>query len=114
MTAACRLELYAKGFARFKKLLTPLIVVGALIYAVSILSVFDIYPALLENAMHGLRYATLVLQPIAFFCLFGGIMSLAMEVELPNIASRAKLLADEHLTFLIFLAFFQQILLFPY
>ena len=93
LTAAYRLELYAKGFARFKKLLMPLIAVGVLLYAVSILSVFDLYPAVLESVTHGLRYATLILQPIAFFCLFGGIMSLAMEVELPNIASRAKLLA---------------------
>jgi len=64
-----------------------------MIYGVSILSLFDIYPALLESALHGLQYATIILQPIAFFCLFGGIVALALEVELPNIASRAKLLA---------------------
>ena len=93
LTAACRLELYAKGFARFKKWLIPLVAVGTLLYAVSILSVFGIYPEILEIATHGLRYATIVLQPIAFFCLFGGIMALAIEVELPSIASRAKLLA---------------------
>ncbi|MBQ4121233.1 MAG: hypothetical protein IJD35_04375 [Clostridia bacterium] len=93
LTAAYRLELYAKGFARFKKWLLPLVAVGALIYGVSILSLFDISPALLESALHGLQYATIILQPIAFFCLFGGIVALALEVELPNIASRAKLLA---------------------
>lgn len=93
LTAAWRLELYAKGFARFKRMLMPLVALGALIYGVSILSVFDFYPAVLENLLHGLQYATIVLQPIAFFCLFGGIMVLAAEVELPNIASRAKFLA---------------------
>ena len=93
LTAAYRLELYAKGFARFKKCLLPLVAVGAMIYGISILSLFDIYPVVLESALHGLQYATIALQPIAFFCLFGGIMALATEVGLPNIASRAKLLA---------------------
>ena len=93
LTAAYRLELYAKGFARFKKALLPLVAVGFLIYGVSILSLFDLNPALLEGALHILQYATIMLQPIAFFCLFGGIMVLASEVGLPAIASRAKLLA---------------------
>lgn len=93
LTAAYRLELYAKGFARFKKWLLPLVAVGAMIYAVSMLSLFDLYPAVLETLLHGLQYATIILQPIAFFCLFGGIMALAFEVGLPDIASRAKLLA---------------------
>lgn len=93
LTAAYRLELYANGFARFKKMLYPLVAVGAMIYGVSILSLFDFYPAVLESVLHGLQYATIILQPIAFFCLFGGIMALAVEVELPAIASRAKLLA---------------------
>ena len=93
LTAACRLELYAKGFARFKKALFPLVAVGFLIYGVSVLSLFDISPVMLENALHILQYATIILQPIAFFCLFGGIMVLASEVGLPAIASRAKLLA---------------------
>ena len=93
LTAAYRLELYAKGFARFKKALLPLVAVGFLIYGVSILSLFDLNPALLEGALHILQYATIILQPIAFFCLFGGIMVLASEVGLPAIASRAKLLA---------------------
>ncbi len=93
LTAAWRLELYAKGFARFKKLLMPLVAVGTLIYGVSILALFDFRPAMLEEVLHGLQYATIILQPIAFFCMFGGIMALATEVELPAIASRAKLLA---------------------
>lgn len=93
LTAAWRLEDYAKGFVRFKKCLLPLVAVGAMIYGASMLSLFDIYPAVLEKVLHGLQYATIILQPIAFFCLFGGIMALATEVELPAIASRAKLLA---------------------
>ncbi|MBR6769079.1 MAG: hypothetical protein IKM34_06300 [Clostridia bacterium] len=73
LTAAWRLEDYAKGFARFKKCLLPLVAVGAMIYGASMLSLFDIYPAVLEKVLHGLQYATIILQPIAFFCLFGGI-----------------------------------------
>ena len=93
LTAAWRLELYAKGFARFRRFLFLLVGVGTFLYLVGILSVYDIQPVLLENAAHALRYATLILQPIAFFCLFAGIAVLSSEVELPQLASRARLLA---------------------
>lgn len=93
LTGAFRLELYAKGFERFKKCLLPLVAVGAMIYGAGILSLFGVSPAILESALHLLQYATIILQPIAFFCLFGGVMAIALEVELPAIASRAKLLA---------------------
>lgn len=93
LTAAYRLELYAKGFARLKKMLLPLVAIGALIYGVSILSLFDVNPVWLERMLHALQYATIVFQPLAFFCMFGGVMVLASEVDLPAIASRAKLLA---------------------
>ena len=93
LTAACRLAAYAKGFERFRKALFPLIAVGIVAYGVGILSVFDVNPALLVQITYGVKYATMVLQPIAFFFLFAGMISLSAEVGLPSIASQTKLLA---------------------
>lgn len=90
LAAACRLDGYAKGFTVFRKCLYPLIFLGALAFAIGIFSATGLYTVYLESAIDTVKMLSLVLQGVAFFYLFAGIVSLAGEVELPGIASRAR------------------------
>ena len=93
LAAANRLDGYARGFSLFKKALYPLIAVGALTLLVGYASIFGEMLFLLETLTRYLKLATLLFQGVAFFFLFAGIISLASEVELPGIASRARFVA---------------------
>ena len=90
LAAASRLEDYAKGFATFKKCLYPLIALGTLSFMIGIFSVTGLYTAYLEVAIDAVKAASLLVQGIAFFFLFAGIVSLANEVDLPGVAQRAR------------------------
>ncbi len=90
LTAACRLTPYGKGFSRFRVALYPLLAVGGVTYLAGILSVFPLPHAPLATVLTVTKALSLVLQPIAFFFLFAGVASLALEVELPRIASSAR------------------------
>lgn len=90
LAAACRLDGYAKGFGVFRKCLYPLIALGALSFGIGIFSATGLYTAYLEGAIDVIKLLSLLLQGIAFFYLFAGIVSLANEVELSGIAQRAR------------------------
>ncbi len=90
LTAARRLDGYAKGFSYFRKLLYPLLVLSAGQFVIGLVSIFGRWFPLLEALTDGIKWLSLILQAAAFFFLFAGIMSLAKEVELDGIASRAK------------------------
>jgi len=90
LAAACRLEGYAKGFGIFRKCLYPLIVLGALSFGIGIFSATGLYTEYLEIAIDAVKMLSLLLQGVAFFYLFAGIVSLSNEVELPGIAQRAR------------------------
>ena len=90
LAAACRLDGYAKGFSYFRKLLYPLIVLGAAAYAIGMLSLLGKALALLETLSNAVKLLSLALQGVAFFFLFAGVISLANEVDLPGIATRAR------------------------
>lgn len=93
LTAACRLSGYAKGFDRFRIALYPLLAVGCVKFVVGTLSAFGLFEGTLAAVMTVCGYLSVLLQPVAFFFLFAGIMSLAFSVELPHIASQARFLA---------------------
>ena len=90
LAAANRLDGYAKGFTLFRRSLYPLIAVGTLSLAIGYLSIFSIALPLLETLTTACRICSLLFQGVAFFFLFAGIISLAKEVELPGIATRAR------------------------
>ncbi len=98
LTAARRLSPYAEGFARFRQALYPLLVLGGAEYIVGILSIFW-ESAVLAAVSEGIICISLVLQPLAFFFLFSGIVSLAGEVGLPKIVSRARFSSTLGLTY---------------
>ena len=90
LAAACRLDGYAKGFGAFRKCLYPLIALGTVSFGIGIFSATGLYTAYLEIAVDAIKMLSLILQGVAFFYLFAGIVSLANEVELPGIAQRAR------------------------
>ena len=90
LAAACRLDGYAKGFGVFRKCLYPLIALGTLSFGIGLFSATGLYTAELEIAVDAIKLLSLLVQGIAFFYLFAGIVSLANEVELPGIAQRAR------------------------
>ena len=90
LAAACRLDGYAKGFTVFRKCLYPLIALGTLSFAIGIFSATGLYTAYLEVAIDAVKMLSLLLQGIAFFFLFAGIVSLANEVDLAGVAQRGR------------------------
>ena len=90
LTAACRLDGYAKGFTYFKKSLYPLLFLGTVSFSLGLFSVTGLYLDVLEVAMDAVKFLSLILQGISFFFLFAGIISLSGEVDLPGIAARAR------------------------
>ena len=90
LAAACRLDGYAKGFTYFRKCLYPLIILGTVSFAVGLVSITGYYLTLLEIVADAVKFLSLLLQGVAFFFLFAGVVSLAREVELPGIATRAR------------------------
>ena len=90
LTAANRLDGYAKGFTLFRKMLYPLLVLGAVSLAIGYLSIAGVALPLLEALTTYVKIASLILQAVAFFFLFSGIISLSLEVELDGIATRAR------------------------
>lgn len=90
LAAACRLDGYAKGFTYFRRTLYPLLVLGTLSFAIGLFSVTGLYLGILEIAADAVKFLSLIMQGVAFFFLFAGIISLANEVELPGIAARSR------------------------
>lgn len=93
LTAACRLSPYNKGFARFRVALYPLLGVSTVSFAVGLFSAFGVAPSVLDFVFRVANGLSVLLQPVAFFFLFSGIVRLADSVELPKLSFGARLLA---------------------